>query len=144
MSQSNVSRSVANNKVCDYIIDRIKTAYGYFSIPRTAKGPMYNGIVEKICNDDHSFVRTVEEDYTYRTQSLKIVDSMLQSQECTTNELPSSGYREARMVKCVNNAGDLEEFVLESGAVLLHAVLKTKDFFFQFDKNTFLDGTVSF
>ena len=36
---------MSNNRMCDYILERLKFTYLYFGIPRTIRGPLYDGIV---------------------------------------------------------------------------------------------------
>ena len=45
--KSNLSRSMSNNKMCEYMLERFKFTYLYFGVPRTIRGHLYDGIAEE-------------------------------------------------------------------------------------------------
>lgn len=144
---------MTNNKICDYIIDRLKLVALYFGIPRKVTGPLYDGILpySAVMEEDLSKV-VLEEIKPTTSQELQRMVRQIQKQGTKDgNEEVNSLPKESQIGSIPENVvrvgkvycgSQVENFVYVEDSKKYHDILFKKEYHYEFKQECFSDGTV--
>ncbi|CAL8149391.1 unnamed protein product [Orchesella dallaii] len=145
--KSNLARSLSNNKICDYIIDKLKLSYLYFGIPREASGPLYDGIMGEsgyMDKDVFQSPRVSSKPTTSQTlqrmvrqiQGIDVKGESNSDDEWNTGEDP----KKYRLVKTFWKQKSYN-YVSERDVKNMHTILFKKEYHYEFKPESFSDGS---
>lgn len=139
MAKSNLSRCVSNARSFDFIMDRFKTSFVYFSTPQKLNRELslFDGIAEAAAYDS----------VIYETRSLDDPDALgipLSSVDKKSTNVNAYDNRHIQYGIVVKQIGLPRRMILKADFVKIKPLLEKFTYEYNFERKSFTNGSVSF